>query len=200
MKVISIKGTKREELGSKSAKNLRREGNVPCVIYGGEENIHFYASIASFKELLFSTQAHIVEINLDETSYKTVLRDLQFHPVSDEIEHIDLLQLVSGKAVTIEVPINLIGNSVGVRNGGRLKMNFRKLKVKGTEENLPGTIDVDIAELRIGDTIRVKDILTGGYEIQNEDFLAVATVQTTRNVVAGDEDEATSEEETPAES
>jgi large subunit ribosomal protein L25 len=196
MKVISIEGTKRDELGSKSAKLLRREGNVPCVIYGGEENIHFSTPEASFKEVLYSTEAHILEIKLGDESVKSVLRDVQYHPLTDAVEHVDLLQLVPGKAVTLDVPVKLIGNAIGVRNGGKLKVNFRKLKVKGTEENLPGTIDINIENLRIGQTIRVGEITPEGYEILNEDFLAVLNIKTTRNAVADEEEEG---EEAPTE-
>lgn len=189
MKVIVIEGTERDELGSGSAKNLRREGNVPCVIYGGEKNIHFSAPEISFKDLLFTSEAHIVEVKLGDKSVKAVLRDVQYHPVSDKLVHVDLLELVPGKEVSILVPINLVGNALGVRNGGKLKINFRKLRVKGTEENLPGQIDINIEKLRIGQSIRVEDIVTKGYSIENEDFLAVVTIKTSRNAVEDEEEE-----------
>ena len=189
MKVIFIEGTKRENLGSGSAKNLRREGNVPCVIYGGEENIHFSAPEISFKSLLYTNEAHLVEVKIEDKTYKAVLRDTQFHPVSDRLVHVDLLELVPGKEVNIMVPVSLVGNAIGVRNGGKLKVNFRKLTVKGTEENLPGKIEINIDNLRIGQTIRVEDIVTDGYSIENEDFLAVVTIRTSRNAVLDEEEE-----------
>lgn len=189
MKVIVIEGTKRENLGSGSSKNLRREGNVPCVIYGGEENIHFSAPEISFKSLLYTSEAHLVEVKIEDKSYKAVLRDTQFHPVTDKLVHLDLMELVPGKEVGIMVPVNLVGNAIGVRNGGRLKVNFRKLNVKGTEENLPGKIDINIDDLRIGQTIRVEDIVTDGYTIENENFLAVVTIKTSRNAVLDEEEE-----------
>lgn len=200
MKTIAIEGTLRTELGSKTAKLLRREGNVPCVIYGGEENIHFYTPESSFKELLYTPEAHLVEINLDGKTIKTVIRDVQYHPVSDEIEHVDFLQTLPNKAITIEVPINLVGNSRGVRNGGRLKVNLRRLKVTATEENLPGHIDIDITNVRIGQSVRVSDVKTEGYEIAHEPQRTILTVQTSRNAVDdSDEDEEEGEEGAAAE-
>lgn len=200
MKTIAIEGTLRTELGSKTAKQIRREGNVPCVIYGGEENIHFHTPEVSFKELLYTPEAHLVEINLDGKTYRTVIRDVQYHPVSDAIEHVDFFQTSADKAVTIEVPINLVGNSRGVRNGGRLKVNLRKLKVTATEANLPGHIDIDITEVRIGQSVRVSDVNTDGYEISHEPQRTILTVQTSRNAVADeDEDEGAEGEEATAE-
>lgn len=199
MKTIAIEGMLRTELGSKTAKQIRREGNVPCVIYGGEENIHFYTPEASFKELLYTPEAHLVEINLDGKTYRTVIRDVQYHPVTDATEHVDFFQTSSDKEVTIEVPIHLIGNARGVRNGGRLKVNLRRLRVKATEENLPGMIDINIEQLRIGQSIRVKDVVTDGYEIAHEDHRTILTIQTSRNAVDDSDDDEEEGEEAAAE-
>lgn len=192
MKTITIEGAKREELGSKSSKDLRREGNVPCVIYGGKENIHFYTPETSFKEVLYTAEAHIIEVKLGDKTYKSVVRDAQYHPVTDNVEHVDFFELVPGKPVDIQVPINLIGNARGVRNGGRMKVNLRKLRVKASEENLPGQIDINIEKLRIGEAIRVQDIKKeSDYEILHEPHRTILTIQTARNAVEdlGDEDE-----------
>lgn len=184
MKVITIEGTKREEVGSKSAKELRRSGNVPCVIYGGEENIHFYTPEISFKELLYTAEAHLVEVKLGDSSYRTVIREAQYHPVTDNVEHVDFYELIPGRPITIEAPINLIGNARGVRNGGRMKVNLRKLRVKASEENLPGKINIDIEKLRIGEAIRVEDIKKeSDYEILHEPYRTILTIQTARNAV-----------------
>src|SRR5690606_1012156 len=121
---------------------------------------------------------------------------VQYHPVSDAIEHVDFFQTSADKAITIEVPINLVGNSRGVRNGGRLKVNLRKLKVTATEANLPGHIDIDITEVRIGQSVRVSDVNTDGYEISHEPHRTILTVQTSRNAVADEEEEAEGEEAT----
>lgn len=193
MKTIAIEGTLRSEVGSKSAKLLRREENIPCVIYGGEENIHFHTVVSNFKELLYTPEAHLVEISLGDKTYRAVIRDVQYHPVSDQVVHVDFYETSPDKAVTILVPINLIGNARGVRNGGRLKVNLRKLRVKATEAHLPGHIDINIEELRIGEAIRVEDVNTDGYAIMHEPQRTILTIQTARNAVV-DEEEGEGEE------
>ena len=193
MESITITGTLREETGTKSAKVLRREGNVPCVIYGGDKNIHFYTHDSSFRTLLYTPEAHLVLIDLGEKTYRAVIRDAQFHPVSDAIEHVDFFELIEGKPVTIEVPIKLVGNARGVRNGGRLKVNLRKLKVKGEEANLPGFIEHNIENVRIGQSVRVQDINTEGFEILHEPTRTILIIQTSRLAVEDVEDEETEE-------
>lgn len=195
MRSISIEGKSREELGTKSAKNLRREGMVPCVIYGAGQNIHFYTDIRSFKELLYTAEALLVVVNIDGTEYKCVVRDSQFHPVSSEVEHVDFFQITDGKPFEAIVPINLVGNSRGVRNGGKLKFTLRRVKVLGTEENMPGMIDLNIENLRIGQTLRISDLQTEGYEILGDPARTVVAVRTSRNAVDdSDEDEEEGEE------
>lgn len=198
MKTIAIEGTLREELGSKNAKQLRKEGKVPCVIYGGDKNIHFYADEMSFKELIYTAEAHTVAISLGSDTHKAVIRDVQYHPVTDALEHVDFYEFVPGRIITIEAPINLIGNARGVRNGGRLKVNLRKLRVKATEENLPSAIDINIEDLRIGQAIRVQDVTTEGYIIDHEPQRTILTIQTARNAVVDTEEEEGEEEETEA--
>lgn len=195
MRSVSIEGTLREELGTKSAKQLRREGMVPCVIYGAGENIHFYTDHRNFKDILYTAEALLVIVNLDGTEYKCVVRDSQFHPVSDEIEHVDFFQLSAGKPVNVVVPINLVGNARGVRNGGKLKFNLRRVTVRATEENLPGMIDLNIENLRIGQSLRVSDIATEGYEILGEPARSVVAIKTSRNAVDETEDEEEDAEE-----
>lgn len=195
MKTIAIEGTLREETGTKSAKQLRKQGLVPCVIYGGEETIHFSTPDVSFKDILFTPEVYKVEINLDGKTYAAVIRDVQYHPVTDDTEHVDFFQLVADKPIVLKVPVQLKGNARGVRNGGRLKVNLRKLRVKATPDNLPGSIDIDIENLRIGETIRVEDVDTGDFEIMHEPFRAICLIQTARNAVEEVEDEEGEEEE-----
>lgn len=183
MKTIAIEGTLREELGTKSAKQLRREGLVPCVLYGGEEIIHFSTPDVSFKDILYTPEVYKVEISIDGKTYEAVIRDTQFHPVTDETEHVDFFQLLADKPIVLKVPVRLLGNARGVRNGGRLKVNLRKLRVRATPDNLPGSIEIDIENLRIGETIRVEDIDTGDFEIMHEPFRAICLIQTARNAV-----------------
>ena len=189
MKTIAIEGSLRENLGGSSAKQLRNEGQVPCVIYGGEENIHFYTPESSFKDLLFTPEVFNVEIAVDGKKYNCVIRQAQYHPVSDNIEHVDFMELIPGKVVTIKVPVLLTGNARGVRNGGRLKVNLRKLRVKATPDSLPGQIEIDITDLRIGQTIRVQDVPAEGFIIDHEPTRAICLVQTARNVVEEVEEE-----------
>lgn len=195
MKTIAIEGTLREETGTKSAKQLRKQGLVPCVIYGGEETIHFSTPDVSFKDILFTPEVYKVEINMDGKTYAAVIRDVQFHPVTDDTEHVDFFQLLADKPIVLKVPVQLKGNARGVRNGGRLKVNLRKLRVKATPDNLPGSIDIDIENLRIGETIRVEDVDTGDFEIMHEPFRAICLIQTARNAVEELEDEEEGDEE-----
>jgi large subunit ribosomal protein L25 len=200
MRSISIEGKSREELGTKSAKNLRREGMVPCVIYGAGQNIHFYTDSRNFKDILYTAEALLVVVNIDGTEYKCVVRDSQFHPVSSEVEHVDFFQITDGKPFEAIVPVNLVGNSRGVRNGGKLKFTLRRVKVLGTEENMPGMIDLNIENLRIGQTLRIKDLNTEGYEILGEPTRTIVAVRTSRNAVddADEEEEGEGEEGTEA--
>lgn len=189
MRSISIEGKSREELGTKSAKLLRREGMVPCVIYGAGENVHFYTDSRSFKELLYTAEALLCVINIDGKEYKCVVRDSQFHPVSSAVEHVDFFQITDGKPFEAIVPINLVGNARGVRNGGKLKAVLRKVKAYGTEENMPGVINLDITDLRIGQSMRVSDIDANGFEIVGDAGRTVVGIKTSRNAVDEDEDE-----------
>lgn len=189
MRSISIEGKSREELGTKSAKLLRREGMVPCVIYGAGENIHFYTDSRNFKELLYTAEALMVVITIDGKEYRCVVRDSQFHPVSSEIEHVDFYQITAGKPFQATVPVNLVGNSRGVRNGGKLKFILRRLTVLGTEENMPSMIDLDITNLRIGQSLRVSDVASEGFDILGDAARTIVAIRTSRNAVAEVEDE-----------
>jgi len=195
MKSITVEGTLREDLGSTSANRLRNEGKVPCVIYGAEENIHFYADTVDFKDALYTAEAHLIIAKVDGKDHKCVIREAQWHPVTDELLHLDLYQFVEGKPVTIDVPIKLVGNAKGVRNGGRLKVNLRKLPVKASEENMPSQLEINIEDLRIGEAIRIQDIDSEGFEIMREPTRTILTIQTARNAILDDEEEETEEGE-----
>ena len=151
MKSITINGSKRESVGKKSTKALRNAGQVPCVLYGGDNPVHFSAPELAFSKLVYTPNAHTVVIALEDgTTFNAILQDIQFHPVTDKILHIDFYQLFDDKAVTMEIPITFVGNSPGVRNGGVLRKNLRRLKVKALPGNLPDFIEADISELKIG--------------------------------------------------
>lgn len=199
MKTIAIEGSLRENLGGSSAKQLRREGQVPCVIYGGDENIHFYTPENSFKDLLYTPEVFNVEIALDGKKYNCVIRQAQYHSVTDQVEHVDFLELLPEKEVMIRVPVVLRGNARGVRNGGRLKVNLRRLRVKAIPSGLPGQIEIDITDLKIGETIRVEDIPVEGFIIDHEPTRAICLIQTARNVIEDVEEEEEGEEGATAE-
>lgn len=180
MKSLIIEGQKRSELGKKSARQLRREERVPCVLYGEGENLHFSAPIPAFKDLVYSPAFHTVNLQVDGQSYEAIIKAIQFDPLTDEIDHVDFLSLVPGRKVVVELPVNVYGNSVGVRNGGKLKLKVRKLTAKTTPEHLVETIDVDVTHLRMGKSVRVSEINLEGIEIQNNPGLPVVTCEVPR--------------------
>lgn len=190
MQAITIKGSERESVGKLSTKALRNAEKVPCVLYGGEKPIHFSADEISFKGLVYTSNAHTVVIELEgHQPYEAVLQDIQFHPVTDRILHIDFFQLFEDKAVSMNIPVRLEGNSPGVRNGGRLLFRKRKLTVRALPANLPDAIMVDISKLRIGGTISVGDVKTEEYTFLHPDNTSIVQVKASRNAVADDEDE-----------
>jgi len=184
MKSVTLSGSLRANVGKVNAKAIREKGNVPCVIYGGKEQIHFEADIRAFKPVIFTPNAHIVEINLDGKVYKTVLQEAQYHKINDKLIHADFLEIVEGKPVTANVPVVLTGQSEGVKKGGKLVLKLRKLKVRGLADALPDTIDVSIDKLDIGDSISVGDINLEGVTLLNAKNVSVVSVQTTRAVAA----------------
>jgi large subunit ribosomal protein L25 len=190
MQAITIKGSERESVGKVSTKALRNAEKVPCVLYGGEKPIHFSADELSFKGLVYTSNAHTVVIELEgHQPYEAVLQDIQFHPVTDRILHIDFFQLFEDKAVSMNIPVRLEGNSPGVRNGGRLLFRKRKLTVRALPANLPDAIMVDISKLRIGGTISVGDVKTEEYTFLHPDNTSIVQVKASRNAVADDEED-----------
>ncbi len=192
MKSITIKGSERESVGKKAAKALRNAGKVPCVLYGGEKPLHFSADESSFKDLVYTPNAHTAIIDLEGgTKLNAVLQDIQFHPVSDQIVHADFYQLFKDKAVTMDIPVQLEGNSPGVRNGGRLLFRKRKLTIKALPDNLPDFFTVNISKLKIGGHIAVASLINKDFTILHPDSTVVVQVKAARNaVVADDEEEA----------
>lgn len=195
MKSITIKGSQRESVGKVSTKALRNAGKVPCVLYGGEKPLHFSADELSFKKLVYTSNAYTAVIELDGgETFKAVLQDIQFHPVTDKILHIDFYQLFADKAVTMNIPVRLEGNSPGVRNGGRLLFRKRKLSIKALPDLLPDFITIDISQLKIGNTIAVETLLSDDFTILHPDSTAVVQVKASRNAVEDEEEEEEGEE------
>ncbi|MEL0295601.1 MAG: 50S ribosomal protein L25/general stress protein Ctc [Cryomorphaceae bacterium] len=200
MKSVEIQGTLRTEVGSKYAQAERKAGNVPCVIYGGEAPVHFSAPILAFKSLVYTPEAKTATITVDGKTVEAVIQDMQFHPVTDALIHIDFIQLVEGKAVTMNIPVVLNGQARGVLNGGKLKMVLRTLSVRALPNEMPDNIQLDITNLRIGKSIRVSDVVPAGYEILNADTAVIVTVKKARGAVDDeDEDEEGAAEEGGAE-
>jgi len=180
MKTIEIKGSLRSELGKKNSKQIRKEDGVPCVIYGKDENIHFFAPELAFKNLVYTHEAHLVDLNIDGNIYKTILQDIQFHPVSDKIIHVDFIKVFEDKPVAISVPVSIFGNSPGVMAGGKLSVKRRTLKIKGLPKNLPEFIPIDISNLKIHDSIKVGDLAIDNIEFLDIKKSIIVTVATTR--------------------
>ncbi|MBU2997818.1 50S ribosomal protein L25/general stress protein Ctc [Cellulophaga baltica] len=190
MKSITILGSKRESVGKKATKALRNAGKVPCVLYGGEKPLHFSADEPAFKNLVYTPNAHTAVIELEGSEkFDAVLQDIQFHPVTDKILHIDFYQLFADKEVTMDIPVRLVGNSPGVKNGGRLLFRLRKLTIKALPADLPDFFDVDISALKIGRNIAVGTLLKEEYTILHPENTTVVQVKSSRNVVADDDEE-----------
>jgi len=183
MKTVSMSGSRRENVGKKDAKALRNQGKVPCVIYGGEEQIHFSVAEADFRHLVYSPDIAFVELNIDDKIYKAILQDMQFHPVTDSIYHADFIELVEGKKVVMGVPVRHTGLSVGVKAGGKLVTKLRKLKVKALPEFIPETITIDVTRLAIGDSIKVNEIKIDNAELLDQANRIIIAIKTARVLV-----------------
>lgn len=199
MKSVEIQGNVRTEVGSKYAKAERKAGNVPCVVYGGEAPIHFSAPTLAFRGLVYTAEAKTAKITVGDTTVEAVIQDIQFHPVTDQLMHIDFIQLVDGKAVTMNIPVVLHGQARGVLNGGKLETILRQLSVRAIPGQFPESIELDITNLRIGKSIRVSDLTPEGFEILNADTAVIVTVKKARGAVDDDDDEEEEGAEAPAE-
>lgn len=195
MKSITINGSKRESVGKVATKALRNAGKVPCVLYGGENPIHFSANELAFSKLVYTPNVYTATIELENgENYTAVLQDIQFHPVSDKILHIDFYRLFEDKQITMEIPVKLLGNAPGVISGGILRFPNRKLKIKALPANLPDFINADISKLRIGDKIYVTALQNDKFTILHPDNTVVAQVRMSRTSVAAVEEEEEVEE------
>ncbi len=184
MKTASLSGSPRENVGKKDADTLRKNGRVPGVLYGGQEQIHFSVDNIELEKVVYTPDAFRFNFEIDGKTYPTIIKDMQFHPVTDKIQHLDMLQLFDDKPVTVELPVRTTGNSIGVRNGGRLAINFRRLMVRGLPNDLPEAIVADITNLKIGDAARVRDLNIEGCEILAADNAVVVDVKKTRAAMA----------------
>jgi large subunit ribosomal protein L25 len=180
MKSISIKATKREVVGKKEAKRLRLEGLVPGVLYGGEEPIHFQAPEKEFKSLIYTPNVYLVNLDIDGTVYQSIIQDTQFHPVEEQLLHVDFLRTSDDKMVKVEIPVKTEGFAKGIRKGGKLKLNLRTLKVKAMVKHLPDTIDINVDDLDLGQSYKVGSLERENLEFLNAKAVPVVTIMITR--------------------
>ena len=180
MKTLEVKAVKRAEFGKKAAKAFRREGLIPCVIYGGSEEITFTVDAKEIKPLIYTPNSYIVELNFDGKIEKAVMREVQFHPVREQILHIDFYRVQEGKPVAISIPVRLSGTAEGVKIGGKLALSARKLMVKAMVDQLPDEIVVDVTPLQVGQTIFVGDLKQENVTFVTPATTAVCAVRVTR--------------------
>ncbi len=195
MKSITIKGSQRESVGKVSTKALRNAGKVPCVLYGGDKSLQFSADELAFSKLVYTPNVYTATIELENgEKHEAILQDIQFHPVTDKILHIDFYQLFKDKEITMEIPVKLIGTAPGVVDGGNLRFPYRKLKVKALPDNLPDFLNADISKLNIGDKLYVTELDEGNYSILHPDNTVVAQVRVSRLALDLEELDAEAEE------
>jgi large subunit ribosomal protein L25 len=180
MKTFEIKGQLRTATGKKDSKILRGQELVPCVLYGGSENIHFYLPFSEFRHIVYTPDVFLVNIEIEGKVYQAVMQDTQWHPVEEKMLHADFLQVVENKPIKVSLPVNVVGTAKGIKAGGKLKVNLRKLKVKGLADKLPQAIDVPVTELGLGQSIKVGELKAQEMQILNNKSDVIATVTVTR--------------------
>lgn len=180
MKTIAISGSPRENVGKRDAKELRYEGKVPAVLYGGKEQVHFAVTRTDLNEAIYSPEANFVEIDLGGKKVKAIIKDTQFHPLTDLLLHVDFLQLFDDKAINMEIPVKLTGTSPGVKMGGKLVQKLRKLRVKALPKDMPQVVEVSIAKLEVGNLFRVRDLEKGDYQVTNTPEDTIVSVAMSR--------------------
>ena len=181
MKSITIKGSKRESVGKASTKALRNAGKVPCVLYGASENKHFTTIPLTLRPIIYTPDFKVVELDIDGTKTKCILKDVQFHPVSDEVVHVDFLELTDGKEVKVEVPVKFYGVAPGLKVGGAMIQKLRKVKIKTIPEKLINELQMDISKLELGQSVRVSDVVVEeGVEVLNSPNIPIASIEIPR--------------------
>ena len=195
MKTVEIIGYKRANLGKTEAKRLREEGMVPCVVYGGDHQIHFYAPMILFRELVYTDEAHFAMLTIEgePEPFEAIIQDVQFHPVSEIIMHADFLQLFRGTPIKMNIPVHPVGIAPGIQQGGKLIRKVKYLQVKALPKNMPEYIEVDVSKLGLGKSIKVGELETGEYEILNSPLVTLAGIEVPR-ALKGKEDEVEDEE------
>ncbi len=182
MKTVEVIGYKRANLGKAEAKRLREEGMVPCVVYGGEKQIHFYAPMILFRDLVYTDEAHFVSMIIEgePEPFEAILQDIQFHPVSEIIMHADFLQLFRGTPIKMNIPVKPVGSAPGIQHGGKLIRKIKHLQVKALPKNMPEVIEVDVSSLELGKSVKVSELELGEYEILNSPLVTLAGIEVPR--------------------
>ena len=201
MKEIKVTGQKRTDLGKKASKLVRKEGLVPCNLYGEARKdgkpvaLSFTASMAELRKLVYTPHIYVVELVIDGESHTAVLKELQFHPVTDALLHVDFYEVNDQKPITIGVPVKLVGLAQGVRDGGRMNMSIRKINVKAPYQQIPEHLDINVTDLRLGKSIKVGELTFEGLEVATSKDVVVCSIKMTRQAQQA---AATAEEEAPA--
>jgi len=198
MKSVSVSAVKRVDLGKKEAKLSRAAGNVPCVIYGGKTNQHFTVKENPLNNLVYTPNVYSVAIDIEGTIINALIKDVQFHPVTDRILHVDFIELVPGQEVNTKIPVVFNGNAIGVMNGGKLRKTLRKLSVRATPENLPDNVTLEISEMKIGEKIYVRDVEATNFDILTAASAVIVSVKTARGAEEEEEEEGAVAAEAPA--
>ncbi len=201
MKTVEIIGYKRANLGKTEAKRLREEGMVPCVVYGGDHQIHFYAPMILFRDLVYTDEAHfaLLTIEGEPEPFEAIIQDVQFHPVSEVIMHADFLQLFRGTPIKMNIPVHPVGTAPGTQQGGKLIRKIKYLQVKALPKNMPEYIEVDVSKLGLGKSIKVGELEVGEYEILNSPLVTLAGIEVPRALRGKETEEEEGEEEEGAE-
>jgi large subunit ribosomal protein L25 len=182
MNTITIEGQLRTGIGKQAARQLRSEGKVPGVIYGGSQEVNFSAPVAAFKNLVYTPNFQLVDIQLEGKSYRCILKDIQFNKVSDELAHVDFMELVEDKKIVATIPLKFTGAAIGVKDGGKLITKMKALKVKTFPKYLLENIEVDLTNLELNGNVRVEDVKAANYEILNSPRIPIASIVLTRQL------------------
>ncbi len=180
MKTFELKGEVRQELGKKATKALRASSLVPCELYGVGENVHFVVSESALRKLIYTPEIYLVKLEVGDKTVDAIMKEIQFHPVTDKILHVDFLQVVENKPIVMEVPVKLEGHAVGVRAGGKLSLEMRKLRVKGLANAIPEKLIINVDNLELGKTMQIKDLQFDNIELLNGLQSVVCSVKLTR--------------------
>ncbi len=180
MKTVSMSGSLREGVGKKDAKKHRSEGRVPCVMYGGKEELHFVVEDKILSKIIFTPEAYFIKMNIDGKDHDCVIKDIQYHPVSDQVLHADFLEFDEKTYITTSIPLRLVGNAPGILKGGQVVKKFRRLTVRALPADMPESIIVDINSLDLNDTIHVRDIAQNKFKILEKDERFVIGIKSTR--------------------